>query len=249
MGPGFVLKRVWILGGAACVSLSLLGQEDEAALRAQYQRLAPRIAQAERDLRQGRFAEARKAAEACAAQVPDHFQARFLLARLAYEAKDYDAALEHLRVSEGALAGWIARAKAQEADLMLDEPADGSLWSATTEPASCSTRGQRAKERAWRNVEGNPFEGGGNGLPEAIPAAHHLLHGNTLLRLGRLAEAEQPYRRALQVEPGNRSAWTNLIIALKGQGKVDEALAQVRAAEARGIVLDAGLRKQVAAGR
>lgn len=249
MALGLPLNALWKVCGGLGVGLSLLGQQDEAALRAQYQRLAPRIALAERALRQGRFGEARKEAEACAAQVPDHFEARFLLARLAYEAQNYEAALEHIRVSKGALEGWIARAKARDAGLVMDEPVDGSLWGAATEPSGCSNYRQRMRERAWRDAEGNPFEGSEEGLPEAIPAAYHLLHGNALLRLGRLAEAEHPYRKALQVEPGNRSAWTNLIVALKGQGKADEALAQVRAAEARGITLDPGLRKQVAAGR
>lgn len=249
MGPGFPLKRAWMFSGAACIGVALLGQPDEVALREQYRRLAPRIVQAERAIRQGRFVEARKEAEACVAQVADHFQARFLLARLAYEARDFGVALEHIRLSEGALEAWIARAKAGEAELELDEPVDGSLWSTATEPASCSTYSQRVKERARRNAEGDPFERSGDGLPEAIPAAYHLLHGNVLLRLGRLTEAEHRYRQTLQVEPDNRSAWTNLIIALRGQGKREEARAQVRTAEVRGIPLDPGLRNQVEADR
>lgn len=246
MGVSCSWCRLGKVAGILCLGLGLLGQSDEAALREQYRRLAPRIAQAERALREGHFAEARTEAEACIAQVTDHFQARFLLARLAYEARDFGAALEHIRLSEGALEAWIARAKAREAELVLDEPVDGSLWSAATEPSGCSTYVQRVKERARRNAEGSPFEGGEEGGPGAIPGSYSLLHGNILLRLGRPSGAETFYRQTLQADPKNQAAWTNLIVALLRQGKATLALKVADEARMAEVPLDPGLLRSLA---
>ena len=49
-------------------------------------------------------------------------------------------------------------------------------------------------------------------------------------RAGRLAEAEACYRRVLAAQPSHFEAYSNLGAALRGQGKVDEAVAAYRQA-------------------
>jgi tetratricopeptide (TPR) repeat protein len=54
--------------------------------------------------------------------------------------------------------------------------------------------------------------------------------GNALYNLGRIADAEAAYRRAIQVDPGHPHAQSNLGVTLARQGKLEEAIAHFRLA-------------------
>jgi Flp pilus assembly protein TadD len=56
---------------------------------------------------------------------------------------------------------------------------------------------------------------------------HELLgHGVSLVVAGRFADAEKPLREALRIDPTLANAHYNLAIALKNEGRFDEAVAE-----------------------
>ena len=65
-------------------------------------------------------------------------------------------------------------------------------------------------------------------------AERDALEAAALQQLGRHAEAEQAYRRALHREPDIGAWWAGLGIALDASGRSDEALAAFREAQRRG---------------
>jgi tetratricopeptide (TPR) repeat protein len=83
--------------------------------------------------------------------------------------------------------------------------------------------------------------------PPALAARLHYNQGNTLARLGRLAQEEQPqqalalflrslgaYRRALELESGNREAAVNLEVVRGWVAELTSRLAQAPALPAQG---------------
>ncbi len=54
--------------------------------------------------------------------------------------------------------------------------------------------------------------------------------GNALFNFGRIEAAEAAYRRAIELDPGNPHAQSNLGVTLTRQGKLDEAIAHFRIA-------------------
>jgi Flp pilus assembly protein TadD len=51
-----------------------------------------------------------------------------------------------------------------------------------------------------------------------------------LVRLGRIDQAIEYYRKSLELDPGNAKAHNNLASALSEQGKLDEAVSEFRQA-------------------
>jgi Flp pilus assembly protein TadD len=57
---------------------------------------------------------------------------------------------------------------------------------------------------------------------------HHVARGAGLALKGQYAQAEQEYRAALLLDPRNHSLYLSLSVALRGQGKADDAAAAAR---------------------
>ncbi|WP_257309361.1 tetratricopeptide repeat protein [Geothrix fuzhouensis] len=165
------------------------------------------------------FKEARRLLEPCLSQVPDHFEAHYLLARMAYEDRDFEGALSHLDRSERSLAELdrkyrdeIAALAAQaEAEEVATQSSLDNLYARGVDPSGCSANLFQVKQSHLAFLEAkkgniykseNPFE---------IPADYHFLHGNCLYRLGRKGEAMARYRLAVRQDRAHANAWNNLI--------------------------------------
>jgi tetratricopeptide (TPR) repeat protein len=64
----------------------------------------------------------------------------------------------------------------------------------------------------------------------ADPAGTSLALGNALFNLGRIEAAESAYHDAIERDPGNQHAQSNLAVTLAQRGKLDEAIAHFRLA-------------------
>ena len=71
------------------------------------------------------------------------------------------------------------------------------------------------------------------------------MHGNILLRMGRLDDAEGQYRKAIAARPDYGEAANNLASLYYQAGKMDNALQVLEEAEQRGLPINAELKKAV----
>lgn len=158
-------------------------------------------------------AEYRKALEADGRNT----HARYGLAQLALAAGEPETAREQLEQA-AAIAPWHGEARTLLARtyqrLGRVEDAERELKAAGAYPDATQT-----PDPVFQAVEA-----------EAVTAVAYARRGRQLARAGRYAEAEELYRRVLEIRPGTAGDHSNLGGALAGQGKVDEALEHYRKA-------------------
>ena len=82
--------------------------------------------------------------------------------------------------------------------------------------------------------------------PEPTPAWLSLALGSAYFRMGKLAEAEQNYARAVTVNPNLGEAHNNLAVVYLLTGRVAEADTQVQTAEKAGFKVNPQLKKDIA---
>jgi len=173
-----------------------------------------------------RFEEAEAVADAAwarlAEQPPDRCLHRLALARgmLALRREDGPSACETARV---------AAARGAHPDLDYLEAAGLELEGLAAAPGSSARRSALAaalaglERAARRDAEQGPFDF----LGLALPARLALHRAALLLSLGRPAEAAEPLRAVLALEPANAAAGAGLAEALLLQRRPAEALAAV----------------------
>lgn len=243
----------------------LLGLLLVAGLRAQeardtsiflrYLALNGTVEQAGRAVAARRFGEAQRLLEPCLAKVPEHFEAHFLLARMAYEAKDFTGALGHLEVARRSLAELdrlyrdeMAAMKAQvEAEEQAMRASLDNLYSRGADPSGCTAPLFRSKQNALDYYEARKGHLHDRENPFGLPAEYAFLQGNCLYRLGRRSEALDQYRQAVQTDPAHGSAWNNLISLQWEAGAYAQARADLDRAEAARITIRPDLKQAVLA--
>lgn len=130
---------------------------------------------------------------------PDDADAHYLAALASLDVDQGKRALEHAeRVAE--LAPWWAPAHAVLADALARRP----------------RRREDALEAANRAIELDPHS-----------VVGYVAAGNVELGHGKWKQAEGWYRRALELEPHNRAAQLNLVVAQEGRGKLAPAFVDV----------------------
>ncbi len=219
----------------------------------QYQALNSTIERALKAVMSGRFDEAKAILKPCLEKVPDHFEAHYLMALMAYEARDFAGALAGLETAERTL-GNLDRAyreheaqmKAQ-ADAALREANDnlGTALSRTGDPTGAAAA-QIAGLKMDLNIaesQGKPLQG--LATPYSFPADYSFLRGNALLRLGRREEARNSYRKAVAMDAGHANAWNNLVALSLGAKDMAGAKADIAKAEAAGAKIRPELKKAV----
>jgi tetratricopeptide (TPR) repeat protein len=218
-----------------------------------YRGLDNRMDEATRAVAARQFPEARRLLEACLKGIPDHYEAHFLLARMAYDGRDFAKALAHVEQAEHSLAELDRRYRKEMAELVAQDAAEeqatqdslSELNSRGVDPTGCSANLYLVKNSHIAYLElkkGHLFE---RQNPFDIPADFHFLHGNCLYRLGRLTEALGQYRQTVKQDPAHANAWTNLIAMLLETHDLPQARAELARAEAAHITLRPDLRKAV----
>lgn len=242
---------VMVLAG----SVAHAGDPEDLTLFRKYRAIDSRVLAAGKALAAHRADEARQLLAPCLAEVPDHPEAHFLLARMAYENHDFAGALAHMEISERTLADLGRRYRRQLETLKANDEAEESAYNTTmgelgpkgVEPYGCGSYLYTTKKQALNYLEAKKGHLNDPEGPYQVPAGYHLLHGNCLYRLGRRAEAIDQYRLALAVDPRESNAWNNLIALLMETGDAAGARDSLGQAEKAGISLPPALREAVLA--
>lgn len=210
------------------------------------------VQEARRLMGQHRFAESRRQLEICLAAIPEHAEAHYLLAQMAYEEHHFDKCLAHLQVAERSLLkrDQLLRAELEAAEARsaaLEAALQASLSSLDAEgvdPKGCSGSLYTTRQHALNDHRQQKLgSASGESLPEGIPAEFHLLHGNCLLRLNRLEEARTCYLEAIRKDPKGPVAWNNLIGLYLVRRNLPEARACLDRAQAAGVAVRPELQK------
>ncbi|HEY3399333.1 MAG TPA: tetratricopeptide repeat protein [Geothrix sp.] len=211
------------------------------------------VQRAGREVAARRFEEAQRLLEPCLTQVPDHFEAHYLLARMAYEARDFTGALVHVERSERSLADLDHRYREEMAALKAEAEAEevatraslDYLYARGADPGSCSAILFQVKRNALEFLEAKKGHLNDRENPFGVPADYRFLHGNCLYRLGRRAEALGQYRLAVEQDRAHANAWNNLI-SLQWEAKAyAQAHADLVRAETLRISIRPDLKKAV----
>lgn len=244
-----------LLRAAAALALPLAQVHAQGAgetLFHRYRVLAPSVKQAAQAVEARRFDEAKRLLDPVLKEVPDHAEAHFLLATMAYQGRDFAGALGHIETSERSLEDLGRRYAAVMAKMKADDQEDArmtqdSLNNLVDAGYDSINDILDDKRRHLKELE----EKNGSLLSReatfAVPSVYSFLHGNCLYRLGRPAEAAAQYRLAVQSDPKNAKAWNNLVDLYwegKAFGQARSALAQ---AEAAGVAIQPGLKQRVLA--
>ncbi|HEX9011072.1 MAG TPA: tetratricopeptide repeat protein [Holophagaceae bacterium] len=237
--------------------LSLMGAASgDITLFQRYQALDARIVEARQAMEARRFRDAQQLLDPCLQKIPDHFEAHFLLAQMAYEHRDYAGALAEVETSERALAALDQQYHDQVAELRAQEAAEAQaikvsldeLTARGGDPTGCCAHLYATKQSALRYLEEKKGQLYHQDTPFAVPATYRLLHGNCLYRQGRPAEAIAQYRLAIQADPRQPDAWNNLLALLLETGDRSGARVELARAEAARVILRPALKRAVLTG-
>lgn len=243
--------RLVLLVPAASVLLAAPGEDISIFKR--YRAQDHRIEEANRAVTARKFTDANRLLDACLKEIPDHYEAHFLLARMAYDGRDFAKALAHVEQAEHSLAELDRRYRKEMADLVAQDAAEeqsaqdslSELGSRGVDPTGCSASLYLVKQSHLAYLElkkGHLFE---RQNPFDIPGDYQFLHGNCLYRLGRRDEALGQFRQAVKQEPTHANAWNNLIALLLESHDLTQARAELARAEAAHVTLRPDLRKAV----
>lgn len=240
-----------VLGGVSATQ----AQDAGAALFQRYRSLDATVDHASRAVGAGRFEEAHRLLQPCLQKQPDHFEAHFLLARMAYETRDFEGVLAHLDVAERSLAILNRRYRDLtdylksriEVEEQIARSNLDAVSSRVTDATSCVAPFLAALEREIEAVQARkgPLHDYEN--PYGVPASHWFLRGNALYRLGRRDEARAQFRQAVATEPGHANAWNNLLALHLEAKDLAQARADLQRAEAARVAIRPGLRQAILA--
>ena len=244
--------RIALLAAGVAV---LAGSSGDLSIFRRYQALDARIVEARQALEARRFQDAQQLLEPCLQKIPDHFEAHFLLAQMAYEHRDYAGALAHVETSERALAALDRQYHDQIADLKAQDVAEeqamqaslDELYARGGDPTGCSAQLFTLKRSALQFLDAKKGQLYHQDTPFAVPGAYLLLHGNCLYRLGQPAGAIAEYRRSIQADPRQADAWNNLLALLLETGNRAGAQAELARAESARVAVRPALRQAVLA--
>ncbi|MBS1767541.1 MAG: tetratricopeptide repeat protein [Acidobacteria bacterium] len=245
-----VLRAIGLAMLVAVPCQSALAQGAGDPIFHHYRVLEPTIQKAAKALSEHRFDEAKQILEPVLKEVPDHTQAHFLLASMAYQSRDFAGALAHIETSEASLKDLSARyakvlSKRKDDDAEDARVTEDSLRNLVDAGYDSIDDILGDKRRHLKDLEAK--DGGllNQDVAFAVPAAYSLLHGNCLFRLGRVPEAAAQYQLAIQSDPKNTRAWNNLVNLYWVEKDFGQARATLAKAEAAGVAIQPGLKKSV----
>ena len=229
---------------------SLQAQGAGETLFHRYRVLEPSVKKAGRAVEAHQFDEAKRLLEPVLKDVPDHAEAHFLLATMAYASRDFAGALAHIETSERSLKDLSQRYAQVLAKMKNDDEEDARVTQDSLDhlvDAGYDSIGDILDDKRQHLKDIESKSGGvlNRDVSFAVPSVYSFLHGNCLYRLGRPSEAAIQYTLAVQSDPANAKAWNNLV-NLYWEGKdFSQARAVLAKAEAAGVVIQPRLKQSV----
>lgn len=225
-------------------------QEVADAIFQRYGALAPIVEKANKEVEAHHFEEAKRLLEPVLKKVPDHVGAHFLLARMAYESRDFAGSLEHIETSEGSLKNLGQRYSKLMNDMRAKDDADAQDIKQSLQNISDAGYDSINDIVVDAQQHLGKLEDEKRGLfrQEAsftVPSVYSLLHGNCLYQLGRKPEAAAQYQLAVKADPSSRKAWNNLVDVYWETKDFEQARATLTKAEAAGAVIQPQLKQRV----
>lgn len=202
---------------------------------------------------QHRFKEARLSLGPCLQAIPDHAEAHYLLAQMAYEEQRYEEALSHTQQAERTflkleqmarieLEAAEARAASLEAELQSSLI---GLDAAGVDPRGCSGNLFTSRQHNLNDQRQKLGRIEGPSDIQSVPTELYLLKGNCFYRLKRFNEAEICYQQVTRMDPGAPTAWNNLIGLHLSAGNLPTAKKWFSQATKEGIPVRPELRKAI----
>lgn len=249
---------VWALTSLSLAQgMAVMAQAHSSSRFRQYKALNPTIERAFSAVRGSRFKEAEAILKPCLATVPDHFEAHYLLALMAYEGRDFASVLAHLDIAERALEALDRDYRGLKAEMKArseseQQEANDNLSTAlsrTSDPsgfAATKIAGLQSDVK-MAEMKNQPLPALDN--PYSVPSDYCYLRGNALLRLGKREEARAAYRKAVGIDVSHANAWNNLIALGLGAKDLATARADLAKAEAAGVSIRPELKQAVQGAR
>jgi tetratricopeptide (TPR) repeat protein len=236
---------------AALVLLSIQrvhAQEADTAIFHRYRAVEPTIEIATKAVEAHHFDEAKKLLEPVLKLVPNHAEGHFLLARMAYEGRDFAVALDHIETSEGSLknldqcyAKILADTKAKDEVEARDVQTSVEVLKGTGTDSSGDIFATKQHHLDYLKTK----ELFSREVSFVVPSDCSFLHGNCLYRVGRASEAATQYQLAIRSNPVHAKAWNNLINLYWEAKDFAEARTALAKAEAAGVVIQPKLKQSV----
>ncbi len=228
----------------------------------QYRAAKPSYDEAVKRFAKKDYEGARRALAVAIERLPNYAAAHLLLAKTHYVTKEYPAALvsvERAEDSWSAFSGLAAEVYSDQQDAVyrqrrsLDErliQLRGELSNATgLAPAVRDRIVEQINQLERDKAELDRFQSAVPATVSGVPAEYYFVHGNILLRMNRLDEAEAHYRRAITANPKYGEAVNNLASLYYQAGKMQSALQVLEEAEQRGLPINPELKQAVLAAK
>ncbi|HXC16171.1 MAG TPA: tetratricopeptide repeat protein [Holophagaceae bacterium] len=215
-----------------------------------YRVLEPSVRKAGKEVEAHRFDDANRLLEPVLKEVPDHAEAHFLLALMAYEGRDFAGALNHIETSERSLEDLNQRYARVLAKMKDDDDEDARVTQDSLNhlvDAGYDSINDILDDKRQHLKDLEAKNGGllNRDAAFAVPSAYSFLYGNCLYRLGRASEAAAQYQLAVHSDPTNAKAWNNLVNLYWEAKDFDQARAALAKAEAAGAAIQPKLKQRV----
>ena len=248
------------------LSLTALGQvgfeQDERMLVQKYKASIAKLQEGKALFLKAKYDRAEKKLQECLTVFPKNPDAHYLLAQIALNRGDVDAALSSI---ENAEASFIETRKFYsfyhqemmvelrdqkakiEDNIRIRENSLGELKRSASDAnreAALQIEGQIQQERIEVGRIDQKLR---EPIPEnpPIPAAYHYIHGNILYKSQQFQEASEQYLETIRLDPHHEFAYNNLAGLYYGSGQFQKALDYLLQAEANGVKVNAAFKKDL----
>ncbi len=203
-----------------------------------------------------KFAKADKLLDECLARMPEHNEAHFLKAQIAYRENDLEKALEHVVLAEDYFDDSVKILAHHQVTLREEIEKLGKqneetiatlkdqLSRTTDAQARAKILQQIGEQERQLNIVRDRLK---NPIPilDKMPAEYPFFHGNVLFKIKRYPEAETQYLKAIELDSLHLNAHTNLANLYFIMGNPDRALEVIEKAEAKKLSVNPELKEAV----
>jgi len=243
-----------VLGGSAFAQ----GLGPGAELARQYREALPHYDKAVKAFSRTDYEAARRELDKAIEAMPQYSYAHFLMAKTWYLSKRYDEALPAIERAETAwreFAGIAADAKSERDDALVRRRRglQDQINALQQDYRQAATQQQRDQIQNYistvqhqiEDIDRDQASRSPNEMA-VLPAEYSFVHGNVLLRMNRLIDAEPQYLRAIEVNPKYGEAFNNLASLYFQAGRLEEARSVLAQARGRGLPINLDLERAVA---
>jgi pentatricopeptide repeat protein len=244
-----------VLGGSTFAQ----GLGPGAELSRQYREALPHYDKAVRAFSRNDHEAARRELDKAISAMPQYSYAHLLMAKSWYLSKRYDEALPAIERAETAwreFAGIAADAKSDHGEALIRRRRglQDQINALQQDFRQAATQQQRVQIQNYittlqQQIDEIDRDQASRGPTElaVLPAEYSFVHGNILLRMNRLIDAEPQYLRAIETNPKYGEAFNNLASLYFQAGRLEEARSVLQQARGRGLPINLDLERAVTA--